>query len=165
MRLHRSLPIVAVAGLAVAGCGSSGKSTSSSASAPPSTPRTTQTTPAAPTTPVAATKPAATIAAVLADYTVVPTPPIGKAGQVTFKVTNQGQVPHEFVVIRTPKPAGSLLNGSKADEAGKVGEAAGELAPGTSKTVKLKLVPGHYVLLCNLPGHYTSGQHVDFSVR
>jgi len=127
-------------------------------------PSTTQTTPAQ-TTPVAATNPSATIAAVLADYSVVPTPPIGKAGQVTFKVTNQGQVPHEFVVIKTPKQAGSLLNGSKADEAGKVGEAAGELAPGTSKTLKLKLVPGHYVLLCNLPGHYTSGQRVDFSVR
>jgi uncharacterized cupredoxin-like copper-binding protein len=161
MRFHRSLPIVVVAGLVVVGCGSKDKSTSSSASTstPASTPPTTQTTPAA------SAKPSASIAAVLAEYTVAPTPPVGKAGPVTFKVTNQGQLPHEFVVIKTPKPAGALLNGSKADEAGKVGEAAGELAPGTSKTLKVKLVPGHYVLLCNLPGHYTSGQRVDFTVR
>jgi uncharacterized cupredoxin-like copper-binding protein len=29
----------------------------------------------------------------------------------------------------------------------------------------LTLKPGHYVLICNLSGHYTSGQHVDLTVK
>jgi uncharacterized cupredoxin-like copper-binding protein len=26
------------------------------------------------------------------------------------------------------------------------------------------LAPGHYVAICNLPGHYQRGMHVGFSV-
>jgi uncharacterized cupredoxin-like copper-binding protein len=27
-----------------------------------------------------------------------------------------------------------------------------------------KLAPGHYVAVCNLPGHYHNGMRVDFTV-
>ena len=27
------------------------------------------------------------------------------------------------------------------------------------------LAPGHYVVICNLPGHYASGMHADLTVR
>ena len=37
--------------------------------------------------------------------------------------------------------------------------------PGQTRTLTLKLTPGHYVLLCNLPAHYKAGQHADFTVR
>ena len=62
------------------------------------------------------------------------------------------------------KPAGSLLKGAEADEAGNVGE-IGDLQPGQAKTLTLPLESGHYALICNLPGHYKAGQHADFTVR
>jgi uncharacterized cupredoxin-like copper-binding protein len=86
------------------------------------------------------------------------------AGRVTFNVRNNGTVPHELVVLRTDKPAGSLLSGARADETGNVGE-TGDLAPGAGKSVVVKLKAGHYALVCNLPGHYRAGQHIDFTVK
>jgi uncharacterized cupredoxin-like copper-binding protein len=161
MRFSRSLPVVvAILGLAVAGCGSKSKSTASSTSTPTQTATTPKSTPA----PAPPAKPSANIAASLAEYTIKPSPAVGKAGTVTFQVTNNGQRVHEFVVVKTPKPAGSLLKGSEADETGKVGEVA-DLPPGASKPLKLRLTPGHYALLCNLPGHYVAGQHTDLTVR
>ena len=71
---------------------------------------------------------------------------------------------HEFVVVRTDKPAGSLLKGARADESGNVGE-TGDLAAGATKSISLNLKAGHYALICNLPGHYKLGQHTDFTVR
>ena len=105
-----------------------------------------------------------TIGVSLKEFTINPAPAAGAVGRVTFNVRNAGNVPHEFVVLRTPKAAGSLLKGDKADEAGNIGE-TGDLAPGQSKTVSLTLKKGHYVLLCNLPGHYKAGQHTDFTVQ
>jgi uncharacterized cupredoxin-like copper-binding protein len=86
------------------------------------------------------------------------------AGKVTFTVRNTGAIKHEFVVLKTPKPAGSLLKGAEADEAGNVGE-IGNVSPGTAKKLTLNLKPGHYALICNLAGHYKAGQHADLSVR
>jgi uncharacterized cupredoxin-like copper-binding protein len=59
---------------------------------------------------------------------------------------------------------GALLKGARADEAGNVGE-TGDLQAGASKTLRLRLKPGHYALICNLPGHYVAGQRTDFTVR
>ena len=86
------------------------------------------------------------------------------AGKVTFTVRNTGAVTHEFVVLRTAKPAGSLLKGARADESGNVGE-TGDLKAGASKKLTLNLKPGHYALICNLPGHYKAGQYTDLTVR
>ena len=83
---------------------------------------------------------------------------------MTFAARNTGKVTHELVVIRTDKPAGALMKGSRADESGNVGE-SGDLKPGAAKTFAITLKPGHYALICNLPGHYAAGQHTDFSVR
>ena len=104
------------------------------------------------------------IGVTLKEYSVAPSPAVGSAGKVTFNVQNAGAIPHEFVVLRTAKPAGSLLKGAEADEAGNVGE-IGDIQPGQAKTLSLSLKPGHYALICNLPGHYTAGQHADFTVR
>ena len=40
-----------------------------------------------------------------------------------------------------------------------------QFKPGVTKTLTLTLKPGHYVLLCNVPAHYQSGQRIDFTVR
>jgi uncharacterized cupredoxin-like copper-binding protein len=100
----------------------------------------------------------------LREYSIAPSSSVGRAGRVTFAVRNAGTIPHEFVVVRTDKAAGDLLKGAKADETGNVGE-TGDLAPGQAKTINLSLKPGHYALICNLPGHYAAGQHTDFTVR
>jgi uncharacterized cupredoxin-like copper-binding protein len=100
----------------------------------------------------------------LREFSVKPTVSQAASGRVTFAVRNAGTIPHEFVVLKTPKSAGSLMNGARANEAGNVGE-TGDLAPGKNKTISVNLKPGHYALICNLPGHYKAGQHVDFTVH
>jgi uncharacterized cupredoxin-like copper-binding protein len=100
----------------------------------------------------------------LKEFKILPTSTQAAAGKVTFNVRNDGNVTHEFVVLKTDKPAGSLLSGSRADETGNVGE-TGDLAVGQSKSITLKLPAGHYALICNLPGHYAAGQHTDFTVK
>src|SRR4051794_10692931 len=115
----------------------------------------------APAKPAAA---AGKIGVTLDEFTVAPAPAAGQAGNVTFRVHNAGAVSHEFVVVRTNKPAAGLLKGSEANEAGNVGEIGG-LKPGATKTLRLDLKAGHYALLCNLPGHYRAGQRADFVVK
>ena len=155
-RRLRALSVLAVAGLAVTAgaCGSSDSSSSDTSAA---------STPAA-TTP-AATPPAAagTVAIVLKEFTLVPTPTTAKAGEVTFNLANKGKVKHEFVVIKTPKDAGDLLEGDEANEDGAVGEDP-DIPAGKTATLKLKLTAGHYALICNLPGHYKAGQWANFNV-
>jgi uncharacterized cupredoxin-like copper-binding protein len=104
------------------------------------------------------------VAVSLKEFSVNATAVQAPAGRVTFNVRNNGTVPHELVVLRTGKPAGSLLKGARADEAGNVGE-TGDLAPGASKIVAVSLKAGHYAVICNLPGHYRAGQHIDFTVK
>jgi uncharacterized cupredoxin-like copper-binding protein len=123
--------------------------------------------PAAVAAPASAAKPVAAVHSLdvkLSEFVVGMSSTTAAAGKVTFAVHNGGTVPHEFVVLRTNKPASDLMKGQRADEAGNVGE-TGDLAVGASKTLHLNLKPGHYALICNLPGHYQAGQHVDFTVR
>lgn len=105
-----------------------------------------------------------TVAVGLNEFNILPAAQGAPAGKVTFSVKNTGKVEHEFVVLKTAKPAGSLLKGAEAAEDGNVGE-IGSVKPGETKKLTLTLKAGHYSLLCNLPGHYKAGQFVDFYVR
>jgi uncharacterized cupredoxin-like copper-binding protein len=101
----------------------------------------------------------------LAQFAVSPSASQAPAGRVTFRVHNAGTITHEFVVIQTPHAASDLpIENGRADESGNVGE-TGDLKPGLTKSVSLKLAAGHYALICNLPGHYLAGQHTDFTVN
>jgi uncharacterized cupredoxin-like copper-binding protein len=87
------------------------------------------------------------------------------AGKVTFNVRNDGSDRHELVVLRTSKRASKLpQSGGRASEKGRVGD-TGTFAGGKSKRLTLSLKKGHYVLVCNLPGHYAGGMRADFTVR
>ena len=97
-------------------------------------------------------------------FSVFPATQGAPKGKVKFIVTNTGTFKHEFVVLQTSKPAGNLLKGKEADEAGNVGEIGG-IPAGQAKTLTLSLKKGHYALICNLPGHYAAGQFADFYVR
>jgi uncharacterized cupredoxin-like copper-binding protein len=98
------------------------------------------------------------------EFSVFPATQGAPIGKVKFVVTNVGKLEHEFVVIKTNKPAGNLLKGKEANETGAVGEIDGVPA-GQARTVTLTLRRGHYALICNLPGHYLTGQFADFYVR
>ena len=116
-------------------------------------------------TATATAAPAARVAVSLSEFRVSPSSTVGRAGRVTFHVTNSGNITHEFVVLRTPHPANALpVKNGRAVETGNVGE-TGDLSAGASKTISLRLQPGHYALVCNLPGHYLAGQRTDFNVK
>jgi uncharacterized cupredoxin-like copper-binding protein len=101
----------------------------------------------------------------LTEYAISPDLPASSAGKVTFQVTNAGKEKHEFVVLRTNKPAGHLpMQEGEASEAGNVGE-IGNLDPGQTKGLTLELSAGRYALICNLPGHYVGGMHAAFTVK
>jgi uncharacterized cupredoxin-like copper-binding protein len=98
------------------------------------------------------------------EFSVFPQTQGAPAGKVRFVVTNIGTLRHEFVVLKTDKPAGNLLKGNEANESGNVGEIGG-VNPGNARVLALSLKRGHYALICNLPGHYKTGQFADFYVR
>jgi uncharacterized cupredoxin-like copper-binding protein len=114
--------------------------------------------------PVGAESSATRVSVRLVDFKVLPTPAKAKRGAVTFAVRNAGKVDHEFVVLKTNiAPAKLKVKGPKAVEVGRVGR-VGPLEKGATRTLTLKLAPGKYVLLCNLPGHYQLGQRTGFTV-
>ncbi len=80
------------------------------------------------------------------------------AGTVTFRVHNRGPSTHEFNVDRTELPDGSLP--LRAD-----GLTVNEVSYQSTDELTVHLKPGHYVLYCNLEGHYLGGMHVSLTVR
>ena len=101
-------------------------------------------------------------------YTLQPSRTTMKAGDIVFNINNQnGQVQHEFLVVQTDVPAGQFGLGAdaKVDETGLkiVGQVA-KIDLGQTGTLSAHLAPGHYVLMCNIVGHYQLGMHADFNV-
>jgi len=92
------------------------------------------------------------------------------AGLVTFRVHNSGPSTHEFNVDRTDLAADALplqANGLSVNEDSKrmhrVGDMDG-LRLGTTHDLTLRLTPGHYVVYCNLEGHYLGGMYALLEV-
>jgi uncharacterized cupredoxin-like copper-binding protein len=91
------------------------------------------------------------------------------AGTVTFAVTNGGTTNHEFVILQTAIAQSALssdsTNPGTVVEPGFLGKVA-NLAPQATGSLTLTLGPGSYVLICNLPAHYSAlGMHIAFTVR
>jgi uncharacterized cupredoxin-like copper-binding protein len=91
-------------------------------------------------------------------------------GTVTFDVSSRGPTTHEFVVVRTDLSASALPigpDGITVDEESPrlahVGEAS-DVDIGGAIALTLQLGPGHYVLFCNLEGHYLAGMHTSLTV-
>jgi uncharacterized cupredoxin-like copper-binding protein len=106
----------------------------------------------------------------LTEYTVTLDPSVPLAGPTAFRIVNDGKVAHEFVLFRTALAADALplkKNGDVNEDARQldtVADSGSDLAPGAHRTVRATLTPGHYVALCNLPGHYAAGMHTEFTV-
>jgi uncharacterized cupredoxin-like copper-binding protein len=106
-----------------------------------------------------------------ADRTVVP------AGRVTLVAANVGRLLHELVVLplRRGEHAGDRVVGSddEVDEGDAIAEASADCAEGTGDGIRpggagwvtVRLAPGRYELVCNLPGHYRAGMVEEIAVR
>jgi uncharacterized cupredoxin-like copper-binding protein len=105
----------------------------------------------------------------LTTYGIKPSSNTAKAGDVTFKVKNDAaDLVHEFVVVKTDTAAGKLpmtADGQKADEEKTTAvDEIEDIEPGKSGELKVTLAAGHYVLLCNVEGHYAGGMYADLNV-
>ena len=93
------------------------------------------------------------------------------AGTVSFRIRNHGPTSHQLLVVRTDRPPDKLplqRDGLTVDEEAPgvdfLDEAQG-LDIDDRKTLVLRLTPGHYVLYCNLEGHYLGGMYAALKVR
>jgi len=88
------------------------------------------------------------------------------AGELRVTLENTGKTVHEFVVLKTSAAPGSLEVGSdgRVSETKSTGEVS-ETKAGANKTATIKLTPGQYVFVCNIPGHYKSGMYGRLTVR
>ncbi len=110
------------------------------------------------------------IAATLADFSITLSSTSVPTGTVTFDVTNRAEQPHEFVVLKTDVSEDQLPtdDAGNVDEAGDPGiEVVDEIEGiegGSTQSLTAGLDAGNYVLICNLPGHYSQGMHTTFTV-
>jgi uncharacterized cupredoxin-like copper-binding protein len=108
----------------------------------------------------------ATVAVQLIEWKVVPDPATVPAGRVSFAIKNVGMAVHELLVASTDLKADALqVSGEEVDETrltilGQVDDIALRATP----TLEVDLDAGHYVLICNIEGHYAAGMHTDFEV-
>ena len=90
------------------------------------------------------------------------------AGKANIEVANRGPQTHELVILRTDSPSNRLpVRGDRVleHEAGKNYGEVDDLAPGQRRSLSASLPPGHYVLICNLPGHYERGMRAALTVQ
>lgn len=109
-----------------------------------------------------------TVGVALSDFAIAPDTASVGAGDVTFEATNDGPSEHELVVLKTDLAADALpVDNGKVPEESPDLEFIGEIeefASGASESATLTLTAGHYVLVCNLTGHYEKGMATAFEV-
>jgi uncharacterized cupredoxin-like copper-binding protein len=109
-----------------------------------------------------------------ADFSVKPSVTSVAAGTVSFKVKNNGTFTHEMVIVKEadaadlPTTPDGEVNEDKIAEAKRVGEVE-DVLPGSTKTLKVDLDAGNYVLFCNKNDgstrvHFKRGMYTDFTV-
>ncbi len=105
----------------------------------------------------------------LTSYAIAPSVDSMNAGDVTFSVTNNAtDQDHEFVIVSTDLAANALpvdANGDVDEDQITVVDEVEGLTPGSSEDLSVNLPAGHYVLMCNEPGHYAQGMYLDFTVQ
>jgi uncharacterized cupredoxin-like copper-binding protein len=91
------------------------------------------------------------------------------SGAAVFEIHNDGVAPHDLKIVKTDLSPDALpLSEGLVDM-----DAAGELfggvdpIPGGEIVVEsgYELVPGDYVLLCSIPGHYQQGMFAQLTVE
>jgi uncharacterized cupredoxin-like copper-binding protein len=83
---------------------------------------------------------------------------------------NLGPDTHELLMFRASEPADSMPmrpDGITVDEdSARLRSLIDEVGTdaGGSQTVTVHLTPGHYVIICNMAGHYMAGMRQDVTV-
>jgi uncharacterized cupredoxin-like copper-binding protein len=115
--------------------------------------------------------PAGAIQVGLIDFKVNMAVVTAQSGDITFHMRNDGPSTHEINVDRTdlaadqlPLRADGLSVAEDSPALTRIGSIeiieAGDIA-----NLKLNLPPGHYVLYCNLEGHYLGSMHATIDVH
>jgi uncharacterized cupredoxin-like copper-binding protein len=98
----------------------------------------------------------------------ISTPPHLQAGDVIFRVHNEGPDDHEFIVVRLgQRPIPLRADGMTVNEEALAQAEVASLEPGppgSFRSLPLHLAPGRYMALCNMEGHYMGGMHQIFTV-
>ena len=109
----------------------------------------------------------AQVVVTLKDYTVTLNVPTVKPGTIKFGVQNSGTMAHEFELIKTDLAPEKLpIDGgsAKAKEDGLVKQVL-NIAVGKVAVVSADLAAGHYLIICNQPGHYQLGMRAELNVQ
>jgi caa(3)-type oxidase subunit IV len=93
-----------------------------------------------------------------------------QAGTVTFHVVNGADdMLHEFIIVKTDLQSTNLpidpVTSRVNEDAIEIVTSQDNIEPAHSRDLTVNLDEGHYVLICNLPGHYLQGMMVDFYVK
>lgn len=109
----------------------------------------------------------ATIDVSLKEFEVNAAPAEASGGPVTFDVSNDGSIIHNFRVIRSDLDPDDLpVDGAQVDEEQvEVVASIEEFSAGETRDAAADLQPGSYVLICNVAGHYDAGMRVGFTVQ
>jgi len=90
-----------------------------------------------------------------------------KAGVVKFGIRNLGTMVHDFDLIKTDLAPDKLLMdtvAAKAKTDGLVKQMI-NIAAGRVTTLSADLAAGHYVIICNVSGHYQLGMRTELKVE
>jgi uncharacterized cupredoxin-like copper-binding protein len=101
------------------------------------------------------------------EYTITLNTPTVKAGIVKFGIRNIGTMVHDFNVIKTDLAPDKLpidVASAKANTDGLVKQMI-NIAQGRVTTTEANLVAGHYVIICNVAGHYQLGMRAGLTVE
>jgi uncharacterized cupredoxin-like copper-binding protein len=103
------------------------------------------------------------------DFAIKASPNHLPAGRVVFQARNRGPDEHELIIVRAPDAKLKLRSdGMTVSEEGLKSSIVGTLEPGTPGSVRqlrVQLKPGHYVLICNMSGHFMGGMHTVVTIQ
>lgn len=103
------------------------------------------------------------------DYQIQLSTSSANAGEITFNITNTAtELEHEFVIVKTDLTPSQFPLDSEGDVPEDQVDIVTEqeaIQPGDNATLVANLDAGHYVLMCNLPGHFSQGMHAEFTVN
>lgn len=110
----------------------------------------------------------ATLAAELKEFAIAASPATVPAGPVTITAKNAGAVLHELVLIKSDADPTSLAIGADGTVDESTLDSPGEIEDidaGATSKAEFRLEPGKYILICNIPGHYSGGMTTAITVQ
>jgi uncharacterized cupredoxin-like copper-binding protein len=169
--IRLALPAAGVALLLAAACnGDDGPAATPTAVDTPAPAATPEVTPAG--SPTLTPAPETTGAEIeLDEWAIRPGRTRARPGTVIFKVSNVGELAHQFLVVRTDLGTAELprsdAGGADEPELDIVGR-IDSIPPGTAAELETQVEPGSYVLICNIVdggvSHYLRGMYNGFTV-